>query len=68
MRLLSNQAHRDFYESVFSLATHPRCLQHLARCKIRSFLDNRIHIVIPKLNLPTFIKNYLLLDFRGYIH
>ncbi|XP_034039892.1 ankyrin repeat and SOCS box protein 10 isoform X1 [Thalassophryne amazonica] len=60
--------HREFYESLFSLALTPRCLQHLARCTIRSFLHNRVHKVVPKLNLPTFIKSYLLLACRGYVH
>uniref|UniRef100_A0A667ZJE8 Ankyrin repeat and SOCS box containing 10 n=1 Tax=Myripristis murdjan TaxID=586833 RepID=A0A667ZJE8_9TELE len=60
--------HQEFYESVFALAQTPRSLQHLARCRIRTFLDTSIHKVVPKLNLPTFLKNYLLLDFRGYVH
>ncbi|XP_039998786.1 ankyrin repeat and SOCS box protein 10 [Xiphias gladius] len=60
--------HKEFYESVFSLALTPRSLQHLARCRLRSFLDGRAHRVVPKLDLPTFIKNYLLLGYRGYIH
>ncbi|GLD74654.1 ankyrin repeat and SOCS box protein 10 isoform X1 [Lates japonicus] len=60
--------HKEFYESVFSLAMTPRSLQHLARCKLRSFLEGRVHKVVPKLDLPTFIKNYLLLEYRGYIH
>ncbi|CAM9329836.1 unnamed protein product [Lampetra planeri] len=33
--------HKEFYESVFSLAQTPRSLQHLARCRLRSFLDGR---------------------------
>ncbi|XP_060899664.1 ankyrin repeat and SOCS box protein 10 isoform X1 [Labrus mixtus] len=60
--------HKDFYESVFSLAMTPRSLQHLARCKLRNVLDGRVHQVVPKLDLPTFIKNYLLLEYRGFIH
>lgn len=60
--------HKNFYESVFALEQTPRSLQHLSRCKIRTFLERRVHIVVPKLDLPTFIKNYLLLDYRGYIH
>ncbi|KAM9323477.1 ankyrin repeat and SOCS box protein 10 [Pholidichthys leucotaenia] len=60
--------HRDFYESVFSLARTPRSLQHLARCRIRTFLDQRVHKVVPKLGLPSFIKSYLLLECRGYVH
>lgn len=62
------QEHKEFYESVFSLAQTPRSLQHLARCRLRSFLDGRVHRVVPKLDLPTFIKNYLLLEYRGYVH
>ncbi|XP_019964103.2 ankyrin repeat and SOCS box protein 10 isoform X1 [Paralichthys olivaceus] len=60
--------HKDFYESIFSLALTPRSLQHLARCRLRSFLEGRVHRVVPKLDLPTFIKNYLLLEYRGYVH
>lgn len=60
--------HKQFYESIFSLERTPRSLQHLARFRLRSFLEGRVHKVVPKLNLPTFIKNYLLLEYRGYIH
>ncbi|XP_068455734.1 ankyrin repeat and SOCS box protein 10 isoform X2 [Clinocottus analis] len=60
--------HKDFYESVFSLAQTPRTLQHLARFRIRVFLEGRLHKAVPKLDLPTFIKNYLLLEYRGYVH
>uniref|UniRef100_A0A3Q2PDD8 Ankyrin repeat and SOCS box containing 10 n=1 Tax=Fundulus heteroclitus TaxID=8078 RepID=A0A3Q2PDD8_FUNHE len=60
--------HKDFYESIFSLAMTPRSLQHLARCRLRKFLEGRVHRVVPKLGLPTFIKDYLLLECRGYVH
>lgn len=66
--IYSHQDHREFYESVFSLAMTPRSLQHLARYTLRCFLENRVQRVVPELDLPTFIKNYLLLDFRGYVH
>ncbi|XP_051944564.1 ankyrin repeat and SOCS box protein 10 [Hippocampus zosterae] len=62
------EAHQEFYESVFSLARTPRSLQHLSRCKLRVYLEGRLNKVVPRLHLPTFIKNYLLLDFRGYVH
>ncbi|KAG7274755.1 hypothetical protein CRUP_006492 [Coryphaenoides rupestris] len=62
------QEHQDFYESLFSLAQTPRSLQHLARCRLRVFLEGRLHKVVPHLPLPTFIKNYLLLEYRGYVH
>ncbi|XP_029309618.1 ankyrin repeat and SOCS box protein 10 isoform X2 [Cottoperca gobio] len=60
--------HKGFYESVFSLERTPRSLQHLARFKLRSFLECRVHKVVPELELPTFIKNYLLLEYRDYVH
>ncbi|XP_062847919.1 ankyrin repeat and SOCS box protein 10 [Trichomycterus rosablanca] len=62
------QKQPEFFESVFALANTPRSLQHLARHKIRTYLEGRIHKVVPKLVLPTFLKDYLLLKFRGYIH
>ncbi|XP_041805579.1 ankyrin repeat and SOCS box protein 10 [Chelmon rostratus] len=60
--------HKEFYQSIFSLELTPRSLQHLARCRLRSFLSKRVHEVVPKLGLPTFLKNYLLLEYRGYVH
>ncbi|TNN55382.1 Ankyrin repeat and SOCS box protein 16 [Liparis tanakae] len=66
--LLDMCEHREFYESVFSLGRTPRALQHLARFRVRVFLEGRVHKVVPKLDLPTFIKNYLLLEYRGYVH
>ncbi|XP_061587127.1 ankyrin repeat and SOCS box protein 10 [Cololabis saira] len=60
--------HKEFYESVFCLERTPRSLQHFARCRLRNFLEGRLTEVVPKLDVPTFIKNYLLLDYRGYIH
>ncbi|XP_046883691.1 ankyrin repeat and SOCS box protein 10 [Hypomesus transpacificus] len=60
--------HQEFYESLFSLSESPRSLQHLARWKLRNFLDGRLLEVVPKLNLPTFLNNYLLLESRDYVH
>ncbi|XP_066538704.1 ankyrin repeat and SOCS box protein 10 [Hoplias malabaricus] len=62
------QTHRDFYESVFALARTPRSLQHLARHQLRTFLDSRVPKVVPRLGLPTFLRDYLMLGFRGYVH
>ncbi|KAK2855381.1 hypothetical protein Q7C36_007250 [Tachysurus vachellii] len=62
------QKHRDFYESVFALANTPRSLQHLARHSLRTYLEGRVHKVVPKLDLPTFLKDYLMLGFRDYVH
>ncbi|KAL0966222.1 hypothetical protein UPYG_G00292510 [Umbra pygmaea] len=60
--------HQGFYESLSYLQNTPRSLQHLARWNLRNFLQGRVHEVVPKLQLPTFIKNYLLLEFRDYLH
>ncbi|XP_059914170.1 ankyrin repeat and SOCS box protein 10 isoform X1 [Gadus macrocephalus] len=60
--------HQDFYESLFSLARTPRSLQHLARCRVRVYLEGRLLRVVPKLPLPIFIQNYLLLHFTGFVH
>ncbi|XP_061776455.1 ankyrin repeat and SOCS box protein 10 isoform X1 [Nerophis ophidion] len=62
------EKHKEFYESIFSLERTPRSLQHLVRWRLRTFLEGRLHKVVPNLDLPTFLKNYLLLDYRGYVH
>ncbi|XP_048031410.1 ankyrin repeat and SOCS box protein 10 isoform X1 [Megalobrama amblycephala] len=62
------QKHREFYESLFALAQTPRSLQHLARHRLRAFLEGRLHWVIPKLGLPTFLKNYIMLAFKDHMH
>ncbi|KAK6310828.1 hypothetical protein J4Q44_G00188830 [Coregonus suidteri] len=46
----------------------PHSLQHLARWTLQNYLDGRVHKVVPYLDLPTFIKNNLLLEFRDYVH
>nr|XP_055038655.1 ankyrin repeat and SOCS box protein 10-like isoform X1 [Misgurnus anguillicaudatus] len=62
------QKHQEFFESLFALSKTPRSLQHLARHRLRSFLEGRLHTVGPKLGLPTFLRNYLMLAFRDYVH
>ncbi|XP_060680532.1 ankyrin repeat and SOCS box protein 10 isoform X2 [Hemiscyllium ocellatum] len=61
------QEHQDFYESLFALSQTPRSLQHLARCAIRRHFEGHCQERIPQLPLPTFLKDYLLLQFQGYI-
>ncbi len=68
MKYFFAQKHREFYESLFALMQTPRSLQHLARHRLRSFLEGRLHNVVPKLGLPTFLQNYLMLAFRDYMH
>uniref|UniRef100_A0A9J7YQF2 Ankyrin repeat and SOCS box containing 10 n=1 Tax=Cyprinus carpio carpio TaxID=630221 RepID=A0A9J7YQF2_CYPCA len=62
------QKHREFYKSLFALMQTPRSLQHLARHRLRTFLEGHLRNVIPKLGLPTFLKNDLMLAFRDYMH
>ncbi|XP_029970587.1 ankyrin repeat and SOCS box protein 10 [Salarias fasciatus] len=62
------EEHPVFFQSVFSLQDAPRSLQHLSRCRLRSFLEGRVHEVVPKLELPDIIRKYLLLEYRGYVH
>ncbi|CAB1326406.1 unnamed protein product [Coregonus sp. 'balchen'] len=62
------KVHNGFYKSLFSLQPTPHSLQHLARWTLQNYLDGRVHKVVPYLDLPTFIKNNLLLEFRDYVH
>ncbi|XP_078071655.1 ankyrin repeat and SOCS box protein 10 isoform X2 [Mustelus asterias] len=61
------QEHREFYDSLFALSQTPRSLQHLARCAIRNQLEGQCQQLIPELPLPTLLREYLLLQFRGYV-
>ncbi|XP_039609171.1 ankyrin repeat and SOCS box protein 10 [Polypterus senegalus] len=62
------QKHQGFYDSLFALANKPRSLQHLVRCKLRVILEGQIPLAVPKLGLPTYLQNYLLLTFQDYVH
>ncbi|XP_067887136.1 ankyrin repeat and SOCS box protein 10 [Heterodontus francisci] len=61
------QKHQDFYDSLFALSQTPRSLQHLARCAIRTHFEGHCQDLIPELPLPTFLKDYLLLQFQDYV-
>ncbi|XP_041045016.1 ankyrin repeat and SOCS box protein 10 isoform X1 [Carcharodon carcharias] len=61
------QDHREFYESLFALSQTPRSLQHLARCAIRNQFQGQLQDLIPELPLPTFLQDYLLLQFQDYV-
>ncbi|XP_006822782.1 ankyrin repeat and SOCS box protein 16-like [Saccoglossus kowalevskii] len=53
-----------FYQTLLSLGSQPRKLQHLCRCSIRNYLGKRCHIVVNYLPLPVHLKRYILLDYR----
>ncbi|XP_043923532.1 ankyrin repeat and SOCS box protein 10 isoform X2 [Protopterus annectens] len=58
----------EFYESLFTLSSKPRSLQHLARHVVRTYLDGRLRKVIPKLRLPPIFEKYLMLAFEDYLY
>ncbi|KYO46571.1 ankyrin repeat and SOCS box protein 16 [Alligator mississippiensis] len=61
------QEHKAFYDSALQMTNQPRQLQHLARCTMRKYLGARCHSVIPRLNLPLALRDYLCLPLEGYI-
>uniref|UniRef100_UPI00398F0140 ankyrin repeat and SOCS box protein 10 isoform X3 n=1 Tax=Pristiophorus japonicus TaxID=55135 RepID=UPI00398F0140 len=62
------QEHQEFYDSLFALSQTPRCLQHLARCAIRSHFEGRCQEVVPYLPLPAVLRDYLLLRFQDFVN
>uniref|UniRef100_UPI00398E4977 ankyrin repeat and SOCS box protein 10 isoform X2 n=1 Tax=Pristiophorus japonicus TaxID=55135 RepID=UPI00398E4977 len=60
--------HQEFYDSLFALSQTPRCLQHLARCAIRSHFEGRCQEVVPYLPLPAVLRDYLLLRFQDFVN
>ncbi|XP_078094066.1 ankyrin repeat and SOCS box protein 4 isoform X2 [Mustelus asterias] len=63
------QQHWTFYKSLFDVCGgSARSLMHLARCTIRAVLQKRCHKAVPKLNLPSRLKKYLLLEPEGVFY
>ncbi|NWR66446.1 ASB10 protein, partial [Bucorvus abyssinicus] len=62
------QKYPHFYQSLFSLEQRPRCLQHLARCTLRTFLEGRLLLVLPQLQLPRALHRFLLLGFEDVLY
>ncbi|KFP88268.1 Ankyrin repeat and SOCS box protein 10, partial [Apaloderma vittatum] len=62
------QKYPHFYQSLFSLEQRPRCLQHLARCTLRTFLEGRLLRVLSQLHLPSALHRFLLLDFEDVLY
>ncbi|XP_048102871.1 ankyrin repeat and SOCS box protein 16 isoform X1 [Alosa alosa] len=61
---MANQA---LFESVQRMTGQPRSLQHLCRCSVRSYLGEKCHSAINDLNIPSCMKDYLLLCLEGEI-
>ncbi|NXJ81720.1 ASB10 protein, partial [Trogon melanurus] len=62
------QKYPRFYQSLFSLEQRPRCLQHLARCTLRTFLEGRLLQVLSQLHLPSALHRFLLLGFEDVLY
>ncbi|NXN97410.1 ASB10 protein, partial [Rhinopomastus cyanomelas] len=62
------QKYPGFYQSLFSLVHSPRCLQHLARCALRTYLEGRLLKVLPQLHLPSALHRFLLLGFEDVLY
>ncbi|XP_006893581.1 PREDICTED: ankyrin repeat and SOCS box protein 18 [Elephantulus edwardii] len=61
------QMHQPFYQSLFALASTPRCLQHQSRCAIRKLLGKKCSLLVPRLPLPKALRDYLLLEPEGLL-
>ncbi|XP_062390106.1 ankyrin repeat and SOCS box protein 18 isoform X2 [Sardina pilchardus] len=62
------QTHPTFYASLFGLENTPRSLQHHCRSVVRKQCGKNCHAIIPRLPIPTLLKNYLLLEPQGFIY
>ncbi|KAM9345691.1 ankyrin repeat and SOCS box protein 16 [Symphorus nematophorus] len=55
------EEHRSFFDLVRQRSGQPRSLQHLCRCALRLCLGARCYSAVSKLDIPSSVKNYLLL-------
>ncbi|NXG81178.1 ASB10 protein, partial [Baryphthengus martii] len=62
------QKYPRFYQSLFALEQRPRSLQHLARYTLRTFLEGRLLLVLPRLHLPSALHRFLLLGFEDVLY
>ncbi|XP_031581693.1 ankyrin repeat and SOCS box protein 16 isoform X1 [Oreochromis aureus] len=53
--------HRSFFQLVRQRSAQPRSLQHLCRCALRQHLGAQCHSVVSKLDIPSCVRDYLLL-------
>lgn len=66
--LFYTQEHKPFFDSVWRMIGQPRKLQHLSRCSLRHHLGALCYSAINELNIPSALKEYLLLRIDGEIH
>ncbi|XP_060882662.1 ankyrin repeat and SOCS box protein 16 [Labrus mixtus] len=55
------EEHRSFFDLVRQRSTLPRSLQHLCRCALRLWLGPRCYSAVSKLEIPSSLRDYLLL-------
>lgn len=55
------QAHPFFFDLVRQQSGQPRSLQHLCRCALRQHLGALCYSAVSKLDIPSSVKDYLLL-------
>ncbi|XP_023266765.1 ankyrin repeat and SOCS box protein 16 isoform X1 [Seriola lalandi dorsalis] len=55
------EEHRPFFKLVRERSVQPRSLQHLCRCAIRLHLGAQCYSAVSKLDIPSSVRDYLLL-------
>uniref|UniRef100_A0A8C6UQ04 Ankyrin repeat and SOCS box containing 16 n=1 Tax=Neogobius melanostomus TaxID=47308 RepID=A0A8C6UQ04_9GOBI len=55
------EEHKGFFDLVNERSGQPRSLQHLSRCALRSLFGAQGFSVVSKLDIPSSVKEYLLL-------
>lgn len=55
------EEHKSFFDLVCEQRGQPRSLQHLSRCAFRLLLGSHCSSVVSKMDIPSSVKDYLLL-------
>ncbi|CAN9505457.1 unnamed protein product [Ophioblennius macclurei] len=56
-----HEEHRAFFHLVLQRSTQLRSLQHLCRCALRQHFGGRCHSAVSRLDIPSSVRDYLLL-------
>ncbi|XP_074512339.1 ankyrin repeat and SOCS box protein 16 [Sebastes fasciatus] len=63
-----DEEHRPFFDLVRQRSGQPRSLQHLCRCALRLLLRGRCFPAVSDLDIPSTVRDYLLLSNDGTLH
>ncbi|XP_035037277.1 ankyrin repeat and SOCS box protein 16 isoform X1 [Hippoglossus stenolepis] len=63
-----NEDHRPFFKLVRQRSGQPRSLQHLCRCALRLHLGARCRSAVSKLDIPSSVRDYVLLCNDGTLN